>query len=341
MLSPYLRQGGPAAVLAEEWHSVNAVLHLDWLLRGMGMRDRVSILWNANNTFCFENIDWPRLAQAAVITTVSRYMKLLMQGFGVESYVIPNGLSSDALLPPKREAVEDFRALLLGRTVVCKVARWDPDKRWLAAVEIVRCLKLRGWKPLLIARGGIEPHGAEVLGAAVRSGLRVIERKTDQPGVRGLLRALRCLEKADVVSLLSPVDSASRRVLFGGSAVVLANSSHEPFGLVGLEAMAARGVVCTGCTGEDYAMPGQNALVLETSDPWEFLSLFEGLHAHPAQERALRRAGRSTARRYAWSQITEQVLLPRLRLVSASATRPVERVGSKATADWVPSTAPI
>ena len=34
-------------VLAEEWHCVDAVLHLDWLLRQIGLRDCVDILWNA------------------------------------------------------------------------------------------------------------------------------------------------------------------------------------------------------------------------------------------------------------------------------------------------------
>jgi glycosyltransferase involved in cell wall biosynthesis len=101
-------------------------------------------------------------------------------------------------------------------------------------------------------------------------------------------------------------------VLFRGSAAVLANSGREPFGLVGLETMAAGGVACTGCTGEDYVVPGQNALVLETTDPWEFVSLFRELHANPAQEWALRRAGQATARRYTWPHIVQRILLPRL-----------------------------
>jgi len=43
------------------------------------------------------------------------------------------------------------------------------------------------------------------------------------------------------------------RVLYSASDGVLANSSHEPFGLVGLEAMAAGGVSFVGETEEDYA----------------------------------------------------------------------------------------
>jgi hypothetical protein len=31
VLLPYVQQGGHAVVLAEEWHTVDAILHLDWL----------------------------------------------------------------------------------------------------------------------------------------------------------------------------------------------------------------------------------------------------------------------------------------------------------------------
>jgi len=74
-LRPHLASGGRAVVLAEEWHTVDPVFHLDWLLERARLRDRVALLWNANNTFGFEAIDWRRLAEAARITTVSRYMK--------------------------------------------------------------------------------------------------------------------------------------------------------------------------------------------------------------------------------------------------------------------------
>ena len=99
------------------------------------------------------------------------------------------------------------------------------------------------------------------------------------------------LEDADIVNLRSPLDADSRRVLFRASSAVLANSGHEPFGMVGLEAMAAGGVACTGCSGEDYAVSGHNALVLETADPYEFVHLFRFLRADPSHERALRQAG--------------------------------------------------
>jgi hypothetical protein len=118
VLLPHLQQGHRAVILAEEWHTVDAVLHLDWLLCNAGVRQQVKILWNANNTFAFEHIDWDRLAEAAIITTVSRYMKHLRQGLGANPLVIPNGLSADTLLPPAREAVATFKNRVRGRTVV-------------------------------------------------------------------------------------------------------------------------------------------------------------------------------------------------------------------------------
>ncbi len=312
VLLPHLGAGGRAAVLAEEWHTAHAVLHLDWLLRERGLRGAVDILWNANNTFGFDRIDWQRLASASTITTVSRYMKHRMWSLGVDPLVIPNGLDAEAFAAPDPEAVRELHRRFSGRALLSKVARWDPDKRWLLAVDTVGELKRRGARPLLVARGGMEAHGHEVMGRAAAMGLHVIERTAQAPGARGLLGALDQTNGADIVVLRSHLDADGRRTLFRGASAVLANSGHEPFGLVGLETMAAGGVACTGCSGEDYAVPGQNALVLETNDPREFVSLYQRLKQSPTGERELRRAGRATARQYAWERVIERALLPRL-----------------------------
>jgi glycosyltransferase involved in cell wall biosynthesis len=134
-----------------------------------------------------------------------------------------------------------------------------------------------------------------------------------------MMEALQDVGNADVVLLRSHVDPEARRTLFRGVNAVLANSEHEPFGLVGLETMAAGGIACTGCSGEDYAIAGQNALVLETADPREFVGLFKRLRTNPAEASALRRSGRSTAQRYAWPQVARGVLLPRIELARAGA----------------------
>jgi glycosyltransferase involved in cell wall biosynthesis len=201
----------------------------------------VGLFWNANNTFGFHRIDWSRLARAAVITTVSRYMRHHMWSSGVDPMVIPNGLSTDAFQQPDRQAVSAFRRRVRGRTVLGKVARWDPDKRWLLAIDTVAELKRRGKRPLLIARGGMESHRYEVLARAASTGLRVTERGDGPADVHDLLESMDGLDEFDVLCLRSPLGPSARRVLFRGADAILANSGHEPFGLVGLETMAVGG----------------------------------------------------------------------------------------------------
>lgn len=313
-LVPALESGEHVAVLAEDWQTVHAVLHLDWLLRARGLRHRVDLLWNANNSFGFERIPWNLLSAAATLTTVSRYMRQRMWTLGVDPLVIPNGLGPDAYAIPVPEHRNELRRRLRGRTLLAKVARWDPDKRWMNAIEITAELRREQWKPLLVARGGVEAHGSEVLERARLLGLRVVERSIHRAGERGLLDALVRTDDADVLLLTSHLDAAARRLLLRGAHAVLANSGHEPFGLVGLETMAAGGLACTGGTGEDYAAPGRNSLVLQSEDPQEFVGLFARLRGDSMLEADIRRSARRTARDYAWPEIVHRNLVPRLAL---------------------------
>jgi glycosyltransferase involved in cell wall biosynthesis len=315
-LAPKLRRGQKAVILAEEWHTVHAVLHLDWLLRRENLRSQVTIFWNANNVFGFDRIDWRRLASAATLTTVSRYMRHVMQRLGADAIAIPNGLGPDAFLPIAPAAVREVRRRGANRLLLAKVARFDPDKQWLQAIDVIGALKASGLAPLLIARGGIESHGNDVLLRCAARGLRV-RRVVCDPKGEGLVRALEGLDSIDVLFLESHLDAEARRLLFRSAGVVLANSSHEPFGLVGLEAMAAGGVACTGCSGEDYAVSGRNALVLQTSDPTECVGLIAQVARSPEHDRSLRRAGQRTAREYAWSNVISKNLLPRIELADA------------------------
>lgn len=308
-LLTHLLRGGRAAVIAEEWQTVNALLHLDWLLRRAGVRSRVRLVWNANNIYGFDRIDWDMLKRAATITTVSRYMKGELRHFGADALVIPNGLSPDTFLPADRAGVAAARRATRDRFVLAKMARFDPDKRWLESMRLVAHLKASGWKPLLVARGGNEAYGETVLREARSLGLSVIARGGGDD-VHGLVGALHDVAGADVVHLASHVGPDARRVLFRGADVVLANSQHEPFGLVGLEAMAVGGIAATGCSGEDYAMAGHNALVLRTGEPDEFVGLYSPLRGAPNDLSAMRRAGKTTAKLYAWPAVIDRSLGP-------------------------------
>lgn len=122
----------------------DAVLNFDALLRAHGARARVSMLCNANDTFRFSRICWEELARAARITTVSRYMKTLMADVADPVDVIPNGLPADAYDEPDARARARFAELVRDRMPLAKVGRWDPDKRWLAAIEAVAGSKRQG-----------------------------------------------------------------------------------------------------------------------------------------------------------------------------------------------------
>jgi glycosyltransferase involved in cell wall biosynthesis len=311
-LGPHVSQGGQAVVMGEEWHTADAMLHIDHLLRQTGFRNAVRTFWNANNVFGFEHIDWSRMREAAQVTTVSRYMRQLMHQLSIDALVLPNGLSPDVYLSPDRSAVQRLREAFAGRVAITKMARWDPDKNWLGSVRLVAELKRLGHRPLLIARGGREDHGVEVIKEMLALGLRVAPRAQVAHGTRGLSHSLSNAHDYDVLHLTSHVDPEGRRALFRASDVVLANSTREPFGLVGLETMAAGGIACTGYTGEDYAMSGQNAIVLQTDDPGEFVELYQQVRANPDYESSIRRAGRVTARQYAWPSIIRTSLAPRL-----------------------------
>ena len=313
-LGPHIAHGGHGVIMAEEWQTADAVLHLDYLLRQTRWREHVRMFWNANNVFGFEQIDWGRLRQAAHLTTVSRYMRQLMQAMDVDAVVLPNGLSPDVYVAPDRVTVQRLRAMFAGRVAITKMARWDPDKNWLGSVRLVAEMKRLGQRPLFIARGGREAHGAEVLRAMQSAGLRVATRTNVAGGMLGLVSSLVDAADIDVLNVTSHVDPDSRRALFRASDVVLANSTREPFGLVGLEAMAAGGIACTGYTGEDYAMAGRNAIVLQTEDPAEFVEFYSQLRRNPEYENAMRRAGRATARQYAWPSVIRTTLAPRIGL---------------------------
>lgn len=330
LLPRFAEPGFRPVVLAEEWQTVHAVLHLDWLLKCAGRRERVTMLWNANNVFGFDEIDWERLKTAATITTVSRYMRHRMWQRGVDAQVIPNGLVSGAFDIPDRDAVRALRSSLHGRTALTKIARWDPDKRWLLAVDTVAALKRSGRKPLLIARGGLEAHGDEVLARARAHGLRIADRSQDDDSAGALLASLGNVDDVDLINLRSPLSAAACRALYRASGAVLVNSGHEPFGLVGLESMAVGGVTCVGGTGEDYALAGWNALVLQSDEPEEFVRQYARVGSDPAEERALRRRAIAGARRFTWEEVVRRSLLPQVGVDLPSAQLPVGRTARHA-----------
>ena len=70
----------------------------------------------------------------AAVTTVSRFMKQRLWSYGVNPMVIPNGVPERLLSPPPGD-VAGVRRIFGDRSLLVKVARFDPDKRWIQAVQ--------------------------------------------------------------------------------------------------------------------------------------------------------------------------------------------------------------
>ena len=308
--APAIAQGKLVAVLGEEWHTTEAMCRISDLLHQRGLRDKAILFWNANNTMSFNRIDWGRLNFTTRITTVSRYMKHIMWGMGLNPLVIPNGIPKRLLEPVDGDKVQQLRQCLSidGGTVLTKVARWDPDKRWNMAVESVARLKQRGLRTVLLARGGLEPHGVEVLGRARMLGLTVCEACTSDNNLNSYFQALHDSCQADVIDIKFHLPQDFLRIAYRASDAVLANSGHEPFGIVGLETMAAGGIAFTGSTGEDYAIPYHNAFVLETADPREIEGYVMYLRECPEEGARIRNEARRTAAHFTWQAAAENLI---------------------------------
>lgn len=320
IIRPALAEGRVPVILAEEWHTAETVIRLRELLHAEGLADRVVILWNANNTKSSERVDWPRLNAAAQITTVSRYMKHRMWDVGVNPLVIPNGIPASLLAPVDPFQVRALRSVLLPEAnglLLCKVGRFDPDKRWLTAVDAAARLKDAGERVVFAMRGGIEAHGYEVLETARSRGLIVADIDGAPETFGDMLSLLQQAPQADVYNLRIFMTQDLLRPFYAASDAVLANSGHEPFGLVGLEAMAAGGLVFTGATGEDFATDGHSAVAVDTDAPDEIAGAVLAVHADPAFAAALRRAAHARAAVFTWDQVVH-VLLSKVNFVARS-----------------------
>ena len=312
---PAVERGRTVIILGEEWHMAHVMTLVSDALYYAGLRDRCLLLWNANNHFSFHRINWGQLAYTTTLMTVSRYMKHIMWDWGVNPIVVPNGIPSSLMARVSQAQVRAVRAAVNVPALLFKIGRFSPDKRWHQAITAVAQLKARGVGTRLIMRGGIEPFGGEVLGLAAQLGLKVLPLANRIEDIPGLVRTLKENPDTDIWNITSFLPDDLLPVLYASATATLANSGHEPFGLVGLEAMASGGVAFVGATGEEYAEPFKNAIVIETEDAAEIVAYVNHLADHPDYARNLRIAAQRTARDYTWQRIID-ILLQRLEFVA-------------------------
>jgi len=313
---PQIQAGRLPVLLFEEWQTANWAQSTFELLSERELGNRCLVLWNANNQFGFERMDWVGLERAAGITTISRHMRLLVGGFGVDPIVIPNGIPEEYLVPVDEAAVSTLREAAGPCPVLLKVGRFHRDKRWVQAVRALSELRAAAVPVRMLVRGSNEHYRQDVMAAARDLGLRVAQWDEAVNEVGDLARALRATPDVDLLELTRFLPEQLLPVLYASSLAVLANSGFEPFGLVGLETMAAGGVAVVGATGEDYARHLHNSLVIETDSPHELAQVIYRVASDSAVSEEIRRQAREMAATYSWPLVVEGDLLPRLPLLA-------------------------
>jgi glycosyltransferase involved in cell wall biosynthesis len=305
VIVPAARQGKRAILLFEDWQTANAAINTTVLAQRAGLRQAITPFWNANNTYGFGSIDFDLLARAVTITTISRFMRAEMVKEGVEPEILPNGIAERFAVPVPPADVRAMRDGLAGRPSLIKVARFDADKRWLWAIDAIAHLRDVGTHPRFMMRGSRSDY-ADIVGARIRARGLTIERVALGANAtpNEVAAALRAVE-ADVAFLDFFVSEPALRALYAGADGVLANSEKEPFGLVGLEVMGAGGVAFVGRTGEDYAVPYGNSIVIQSDEPRELLTHLAALGSRPELAKRIRTDGRETAKRYVWPRMLD------------------------------------
>lgn len=312
IVGPALSEGKLVVIMGEDWHTAEAMMRTSDLMHWFGVRQKVLMLWNLNSLMSLHRIDWGRLNFVTTLCTVSKYMKHKMWEYGVNPLVIPNGIPTRHLNPVDDSKVARLRAIAEQgdprRIFLFKIGRFDPDKRWMMAVEAAARLKHSGHPVTFFIRGGIEPHGGDVLRHAYNIGLTIRDVTAQRPNLDQCLDAVESAGPADIYNLRFFLPEEFVRTVYRTADATLANSGHEPFGLVALEVMAAQGIAVTGSTGEDYAISLENAIVTETDDPDEIVGYLLYLLRHPEEQEHIRAASRITAQQFLWDQVIENLL---------------------------------
>ncbi|MCZ7663931.1 MAG: glycosyltransferase [Thermoleophilia bacterium] len=315
LVRPAAEKGRLTAVLAEEWHTAASTCLLSDHLWAAGIRDRAIILWNANNIMGFDRVDWPPpgLLQPdhnRVPLHEAHHVGPRRQSHGhTQRHPGRANLQSPGVGRQTAQAGGGSRAAALQDRPLEPRQTLEHGHGITGSREAPRKGHHHG------DPGGIEPHAVEVLHNAHMRGLKIQDVRLPSDPQKAV-PALAELPRADIYNVQTFMSDELISQFYSAADAVLANSGHEPFGLVGLEVMAAGGVAFVGSTGEDYAVPYLNAVVLDTDDPAEISIALQYLREHPGVATRIRKEAQETARSFAWSTVIEDALITRLKYVA-------------------------
>jgi len=278
------------------------------------------MFWNANEIYGFEQIDWDFLSRATTITVASEYMKQIMLKKGINPIVLPNGIPEVLLEPVDEAVVSQIKEALGAETIFTKVDRWRQDNGWKATVNAIHNLNRVGDSAKLLAHIGMESdrkkvaHEAKSLGMVIENITSQIDSNNSYLNVMSendLTRYSQALAKAstsDIFNFAFPIPPSLLKLLYRASDVVLASSGHDPFGLMGMEAMAAGAIVFTNRKAEGIAKHMGNAIVLDKYTAEEIQFYVSYLRMHPEKREMIRASARKTAEQWTYKEVVTKLL---------------------------------
>jgi len=177
-------------------------------------------------------------------------------------------------------------------------------------------LGLTGQSKILLFAGRIQPfkridillHAAARLN---RSDLRLLILGGDSDGEVARLGALSSkLGIEQKVTFLGAVEHGRMPLFYSAADVCVVPSYHESFGLVALEALACGTPVVAFRVGGLVTIikDGETGYLVEEPSPTAFAQRLELLLADEGLRQRMGNSARSSAMRYAWSQVARQVL---------------------------------
>jgi glycosyltransferase involved in cell wall biosynthesis len=300
-------RGAVTVIMTEDWQTAPVAMNASRVLHDQGLLGHAIPVWTANNLYGLDGINFGALSDAAHVLTISRYMKHAMRRFGVNPLVTQNGIAPSAVTTVPAATIRSLRAGFGEGIALFKIGRFSPDKGWTQAIEAAALLKHGGARVRMLLRGDKLPYGGDVLMHARIHGLNVTDLIERYNTPAQLSAALAAQPDVDVFNLRSFLPDSLLAPLYASVDAVLANSVFEPFGLVGLEVMGAGGCVVVGSTGEEYAEPGVNAVVLDTEDPREIVFNLRRLASDTDALKSLKRRARETAKAYVWPVIVNEL----------------------------------
>ena len=235
IVTPTAAAGERTLVLAEEWQTAGVAIAIDRLARLRKVRESMTLMWNANNTYGWDRIDWNALRASAGITAVSKIREVRAR-LALRRSVARDPQRDRPAAPERgRSAAGGRDEAGPGRTPDAGQSRALRSRQALDARSdrrAGRAARGRDQRPLDRAR---RPRA--VCRRSVRAGATSAASTSSGSPTKRVPTATKVIDgialaEGPIVHLRAFLDEQTLFALYAGADAVLASSGREPFGLV-------------------------------------------------------------------------------------------------------------